>query len=86
MEFCDFAVWKQNCYDSEVIECCCALRKHLRKLWAVIQIEKKLAFWFYNFTMLPKAEKKRLLKLAEHSELNSFKNVVAEIDIDALKI
>ena len=36
--------------------------------------------------MLAKAGKKSLLKLTEHSELNSFTNMAAEIDIDALKI
>ena len=36
--------------------------------------------------MLAKAGKKRLLKLTEHSELHSVANMVAEIDIGALKI
>ena len=44
---------------------------------------KNSLFRFCNFTMVVKAEKKRLLK---HSEVNSFINTVVEIDIDALKI
>ena len=36
--------------------------------------------------MLAKAGKKGLLKLTEHSKLNSFTTLVAEIDVDALKI
>ena len=59
---------------------------HLRKLSAFVQIAKNSLFCFCNFTMLAKAGKKNLLKLTEHSELNSFTNMAAEIDIDALKI
>ena len=36
--------------------------------------------------MLANAEKKRLLKLTKHLQLNSFTNTVAAINIDALKI
>ena len=36
--------------------------------------------------MLAKVENKPSLKLTKHSELNSFTNMFAEIDIDALKI
>ena len=43
--------------------------------------QKTALFRFCSFTMDAKAEKNSLLK---HSELNSFRNMVIEIDIDAL--
>ena len=48
---------------------------------------KNCLFCFRNFRMLAKAEKNRLLKLTDQSELNSFTNVLDEnIDIAAPKI
>ena len=43
-------IFKQNGNDSEIIECCCALRTQLKN-FLVVQIEK-LAFRFCNFAML----------------------------------
>ena len=40
----DFPVFNQNYNDFEIIVCCCALRRHLRKLLTVAHIKKKLAF------------------------------------------
>ena len=53
-------------------------------LW--FKSKKKLSFSLLQFYGAAKATKKRLLKLTKHSEFNSFTNMNAEIDIDALKI
>ena len=52
----------------------------------LVQIEEKLAFTLLQLYDAAKQQKKRLLKLIKHSESNSFTNMVAKIDIDALKI
>ena len=56
----------------------------LRKILTIVQIEKKtLLFAFAILRCCNKnSKKKRNLKLKEHSELNNFANMVAEIDID----
>ena len=50
-------------------------------------MKKKLAFLLLQYydAAIKTAKKKRLLKLTKHSELNNFTNMVAKIDIDALK-
>ena len=50
-------------------------------------IEKKFIILICNITMLQlkAAQKKRLLQLTKDSELNNFTNMIAKIDIDALK-
>ena len=52
--------------------------------WLSSKFKKNSLFLFSNFTV--RKAKKRLLKLQEHSELNNFTNIVAEIDVNALKI
>ena len=49
-------------------------------------LKKNSLFRFRNFAMLKKQQKQHLLKLTKPSELNNFANMVAKIDIDALKI
>ena len=65
------------------------LRRHsnqLRKFFAIVQIKKKTSFFGYAILRCCKRGNKNLRKLTEHSELNNFTNMVAKIDIDALKI
>ena len=81
----NFTICKHNYNDSKNIECGYELKK--KQLLAVVQIEKKNRFYdFAILRCLQKQEKKRSLKLTEHSELNRFTNMVAEIYFNDFKI
>ena len=58
------------CNDSKITECCFKQRKQLINIWMFSSQKKKnsVLFRFCSFTML---QKKSLLKLTEHSELDS---------------
>ena len=56
------------------------------KMFAAAQIQKQLAFSLWQFYDVARAAKKRLLKLTENSEQNSFTNMIAKIDVEALRI
>ena len=66
----------QNCNYSKIIKSCCALRIFL----AVVQVEKNWLFRFSNVTTLQKS-----VYASRQDNGNSVTNVVANIDMDALK-
>ena len=68
MKFERFSViYKENCNNSETIECCSALRRPLKTFFAVVQM-KMLAFsLFYDAA---KTAKKRLKQFYKHGRRN----------------
>ena len=62
------------------------LHRQLRKFLAVVEILKNSLFCLtIAYIVHDAAARKRPLKLTEHSKFNSLTNIVAEIDVDALK-
>ena len=56
---------------------------HLRNF---LTVKKKIAFSLLQFRDVAKAAKKPFLLQTEHSELNSFTNMVAKVNIDTFKV
>ena len=59
------------CNDSTITECCFKLRKQLINIWDALKLKKTPYFSLLQFYDAAKKAKKFLLKLTEHSELNT---------------
>ena len=56
-----------------------------KKFWLLFKLKKTRLYAFAILRCRKSSKKKLFLKLTEHSKPNSFTNMVAKIDIDALK-
>ena len=59
------------CNGSEIVECCFTLRRQLKSTWMLSSSKKVSTFSLQQFYDAAKEAIKSLLKLTEHSELNT---------------